>query len=145
MIAAAIGGAAAAAGINALANIGSSVLQWGANRNLQEHQYELNRQYRQTNYQDVVEDMKKAGINPGLLQGSSVLNSGSVVGARGISAPHFDTSIINSLLTTSVLKNKDAQKTFEQEYTNAMQTAQKYQDIVDKATARLSNGGFDSL
>lgn len=140
-----IGALLGAAGLSAAAGLGSTVLQWGANKNLQEHQYELNREYRQSNYQDVVQDMKKAGINPGLLQGSSVLNSGSGAGVSGISAPHFDTSIINSLLTTSVLKNKDAQKTFEQEYTNAMQTAQKYQNIVDKATARLSNGGFDTL
>lgn len=125
-----LGAAALGAGIGAAANIGSSVLQWGANRNLQEHQLELNRQYRQTNYQDVVADMKKAGINPGALQGSSVLQSGSAVGSPGAFAPQIDMSMINSALKGAILKDKEAREVFKDELATSVKTDIKFENMI---------------
>lgn len=127
-------GAAIASGlIGAASSIGSSLLQWGESRNLQEHSADLQRSLRQTQYQDTIADMKKAGINPGALQGSSVLGSSSGIGSPGGFVPQIDNSLITSILKQSTLSDKDSRDKFKKNLNSAIASENKWSNFLNSA------------
>lgn len=151
--AAAIAGGIASAGVAAASGIGNTLINYGANKDLQHDARVFNAQEAQkqrdweqymsnTAYQRQVADMRAAGINPASLSGATAGGSSTPAGSSAsTSAPGFSSnsfgdmnSIINSAIKGVFAKDRQAAELLSREvldnarHGHRMEEMQEYLD-----------------
>lgn len=126
------------AGLSFVGDIAQSAFGHYNNRQDQIHQFDLNRQLRQTYFQDKVSSLKAAGLNPMLAIGAGMSSPGSV-GLPSESSGHSGSSAVQAGIqakassSTRALQRQQSAVAFQQ-----VQTQQAQQELLRSQSAKAA-------